>query len=89
MTEYVTRVRSLSDLKDGREVELFIQDLTPGPRKYDGEIVKAMVYSSPDRLPGGDRLWLRSALGRPYDKPWAIRITQRLGLAVMGRPYAQ
>ena len=89
MTEYVTRVRKLSELKDGQEVELFIQDLTPGPRKYDGEIVKAIVSSSPDKLPGGDVLWLRSVLGRAYDKPWAIKIKQRLGLAMPGRPYAR
>lgn len=89
MTEYVARVRKLSELKDGQEVELFIQDLTPGPRKYDGEIVKAIVYSSPDKLPGGDVLWLRSVLGRAYAKPWAIKITQRLGLAMPGRPYAR
>jgi len=81
MTEYVTRVRDLSDLKDGQE--------TPGPRKYDGEIVKAIVSSSPDKIAGGDVLWLRSVLGRPYDKPWTIKITQRLGLAIPGRPYAQ
>ncbi len=89
MTEYVTRVHSLSNLKDGEEAELFIQDLTPGPRKYNGEIVKGIIASSPDKLPGADVLWLRSVLGRPYEKPWAIKITQRLGLAIPGRPYAQ
>jgi len=89
MTEYVTRVRNLSDLKDGQEVELFIQDLTTGPQKYNGEIVKAVVSRSPDKLPGSDVLWVRSVLGRPYDKPWAIKVTQRLGLAIPGRPYAQ
>ena len=89
MTEYVARVKNLGDLKEGQEVELFLQDLTPGPRKYDGEIVKAIVSSSPDKIPGGDVLWVRSALGRAYDKPWAIKITQRLGLAIPGRPYAQ
>ncbi len=89
MIEYVTRVRNLGDLKEGQEVELFLQDLTPGPRKYDGEIVKAIVSSSPDKISGGDVLWVRSVLGRPYDKPWGIKITQRLGLAIPGRPYAQ
>ena len=89
MTEYVARVKSISDLKDGQEVQLFVQDLTQGPRKYDGEIVKAIVHSSPDKAPGGDILWLRSVLGRAYDKPWGIKITQRLGLAIPGRPYAQ
>jgi len=89
MTEYVARVQSLSSLKDGEEVELFIQDLTPGPGKYAGEIVKAIVASSPDKLPGADILWLRSVLGRPYEKPWAMKITRRLGVTIPGRPYAQ
>ena len=89
MTEYVTRVKSINDLKDGQEVQIFVQDLTPGPRKYDGEIVKAIVYSSPDKASGGDKLWLRSALGRAYDNPWGIKITQKLGLEIPGRPYAQ
>ncbi|MFC1906542.1 phenylphosphate carboxylase subunit gamma [Chloroflexota bacterium] len=89
MTEYVARVQSLSSLRDGEEVELFIQDLTPGPRKYAGEIVKAIVASSPDKLPGADILWLRSVLGRPYEKPWVIKITQKLGLTIPGRPYTQ
>ena len=61
MTEYVTRVKSINDLKDGQEVQLFVQDM----------------------------LWLRSALGRAYDKPWGIKITQKLGLAIPGRPYAK
>ena len=87
MAEYVTRVKNLNDLKDGQEVELFIQDLTPGPRKYDGQRVKAIVYSSPDKIPGGDVLRLRSALGRPYDKPWGMKITQRLELGLPGRPW--
>lgn len=88
MAEYVARVKNLNDLQDGQEVELFIQDLPPGPRKYNGERVRAIISSSPDRIPGGDVLWLRSALGRPYDKPWVIKITQRLGLALPGHPYA-
>jgi len=87
LSEYVAIVSNIKDLKDGQTVELFVQDLTPGPRKYNGEVVKAVVYLSPDRLPGGDILWLRSPLGRLYDKPYAMRITRRLGVAVPGRPY--
>ncbi len=88
MTEYITRVKSLTDLKEGEEIELFIQDLTPGPRKYDAQIVKAVVSSSPDKIPGGDVLWVRSPLGKLYEKPWGIKITQKLELAMPGRPYA-
>lgn len=88
MTEYTTRVKSLDALKEGGEIELFIQDLTPGPRKYDAQIVKAMLSSSPDKASGGDVLWVRSPLGKLYEKPWGIKITQRLDLTMPGRPYA-
>ncbi len=88
MTEYLTRVKDINELPNGQEVELFIQDLTPGPRKYDGEMVKAIISSFPDKIPEGDVLWLRSTLGRPCGKPWVMKITQRLELALPGRPYA-
>ena len=89
MTEYFTIVRDIKELKEGEEIELFVQDLTPGRRKYRGQMVKAEVSSLPGKLPGGDVLWLRSMLGRRYHKPWAIKITERLGVALPGRPYAQ
>ena len=90
MTEYVTKVKNLAELKDGDEVGLFIQDLTPGPRKYNGERVKAIIAHSPDKLPGGngDVLYFQSVLGRTYDKPWVMRITKKLELATPGRPYS-
>ena len=90
MTEYVTKVKDFHELKDGDEVELFIQDLTPGPRKYDGERVKAVIAHSPDKLPGGDGniLYFQSVLGRSYGKPWVMKITQKLELATPGRPYS-
>lgn len=90
MTEYTARVPNYNELKDGEEIELFIQDLTPGPRKYNGQRVKAIIARSPDKLPGGkgDMLWLQSPLGRPYPQPWAMKITQKLELTVPGRPYS-
>ncbi|MFC1906505.1 phenylphosphate carboxylase subunit gamma [Chloroflexota bacterium] len=88
MAEYVTKLRNLGDLQDGANLELFIQDLAPGPRKYDGERVKAVVSSSIDDTPSGDVLWVRSALGRMQDKRWGLKITERLGVAMPGRPYA-
>jgi len=90
MTEYVAKVKNLNELKDGDEVELVIQDLTPGPRKYNTERVKAIIARSPDKLPGGkgEILHLQSVLGRSYGKPWVMKITQKLELATPGRPYS-
>lgn len=91
MTDYVARVKNYHEMKDGDEVELFIQDLSPGPRKYDGQRVRAIVARSSDKLPGGggDRLFLQSVLGRPYGEPWFMRITRKLDLGIPGRPYSQ
>lgn len=90
MTEYVAKVKNLNELKDGDELELFIQVLTPGPRKYDGQRVKAIIARSPDKLPGGDGdiLHLQSVLGRSYGKPWVMKITQQLEISTPGRPYS-
>ena len=88
MTEYLGWVKTLDDARDGQEMELLVQDLTPGKRKYDSEIVRAVIASSRERLPGADVLWLRTALGRPVEKPWYIKIVKRLGVGIKGRPYA-
>ncbi len=90
MTEYVTKVKKFAELKDGDEMGLFIQDLTPGPRKYNGERVKAIIAHAPEKLPGGDGdvVYFQSVLGRSYGKPWVMRITRKLDLAAPGRPYS-
>ncbi|MBI4288491.1 MAG: phenylphosphate carboxylase subunit gamma [Chloroflexi bacterium] len=72
--EYVTFVRDFKSLPQGKEIEITIRDLTPGPRKYDAKIVKAVVSEDPARMPEGDLLWLRSATGVLSAKPWAIQV---------------
>ena len=61
--EYVTWLVIDEQLAEGQEIELTIRDLTPGREKYNGRNVKAIVSSSPDRLPEGDILWIRSGTG--------------------------
>jgi hypothetical protein len=85
--KYSTFVESIDMLAEGREVELCIRDLTPGPRKYDARIVVAIVSSSPDRLPDADVLEVRSPTGFRYPKPWAIKIIEERGDFYPGRPY--
>ena len=75
--EYSTTVEKPNDLPDGGEIELFIKDLTPGPRKYDTRKVLAKVASSADKLPDGDILWLRTKMGKKLEKPWAIKILKQ------------
>ena len=38
--------RDLKDLVEGEEMVLTIRDLTPGPRKYDAQIVRAKVIAA-------------------------------------------
>lgn len=84
--EYVTFVRKISDLTDGKET-LFIKDLSPGPQKYDTKLVRAEVARQPESLPRGDLLWIRSETGYLHPQPWAIRILEELPPHVPGQPW--
>ncbi|MGD8227207.1 MAG: hypothetical protein PVI20_05465 [Desulfobacteraceae bacterium] len=86
-TEYQTFVGTPDILKEGQEIKLAVKDLSPGPRKYDCRIVKALVARDPQKLPGSDVLWLRSLVGRRFPEPWAIKITEELGDSMPVTPY--
>lgn len=86
--EYQAFIADLSRVTEGVEVELNIKDLTPGPRKYDSRLVKAMLFSSPEQLPEGDIVWLRSPGGFLHPKPWAMKVTQELGEYMPVPPYS-
>ncbi|KJS00763.1 MAG: hypothetical protein VR68_06730 [Peptococcaceae bacterium BRH_c4a] len=85
--EYLTYVRKYADLQNGVR-NLFIKDLTPGPRKYDTKQVKAMIARSSADLPEGDILWVRSEMGVLDPDPWSIKILEDLPDYVEGRPYS-
>ncbi len=85
--EYVTFVRSFQGLPEGKELELTVRDLSPGPRKYNARVVKAILSRSPEKMPG-DVLWLRSWTGFLHPHPWAIRIVQELGECLDKPPYS-
>ncbi len=85
--EYSTMVHTLDDLPDGGETELFIRDLTPGPRKYDSRHVRARVASSQDKLPGGDILRVRSLVGVMFPETWYIKVVQDIQDYQPGQPY--
>ena len=85
--EYSTFVSDPQGLPQGQEIKLAIKDLTPGPRKYDCRIVKAIIASSPDKIEGGDVLRLRSLVGITFPQPWAIKIVEELGDSIPRPPY--
>ena len=84
--EYVTFVRRLADLGEGKQV-LFIKDLTPGPRKYDTKLVRAELSRNAEKLPDGDLLRIRSETGYLHPEPWAIKILEELPPYVPGQPW--
>lgn len=84
--EWQTFVKKFDDMQEG-EFELFIKNLTPGPRKYDTKRVRAKVAKSKTSLTGGDILWIRSESGLKAPDPWYIEILDELSESIPGRPW--
>lgn len=76
MMEYDTFVKSLEELTQGKEIELYVRDLTPGRNKYLVRHVKGVVSNVP--LPQSQTLWLRFHTGYKHPQPWGIKITEEL-----------
>ena len=76
MATYETFVlASLSELKEGEEQVIDIRDA----ETYEPKVVKAIVSSSPEKLPGADTLRIRWRRGQLVPQPWAIKIIEDLG----------
>jgi hypothetical protein len=84
--EWQTFVRKFEDLHEG-EVELFIKDLTPGPRKYDTKQVRAAVSKAKESLSNGEVLRIRSESGVTGLELWYIKILEELPEWVPGKPW--
>jgi hypothetical protein len=84
--EWQTFVRKFEDLSEG-EVDLFVKDLTPGPKKYDTKHVRAKIARSKGNLPDGDLLRIRSESGIATLEPWYIKILEELPEWVPGKPW--
>jgi len=87
-TEYQTFITKSEDIPEGQEVELVIKDLTPGPRKYDGSRVKAVVYKSEKSITGGCTLYVRSEVGVLQPRLWTIKIIEELPDLIPSPPYS-
>lgn len=84
--EYQTFVRQFKDLKEGKR-ELFIKDLSPGPRKYDTKHVLAKISKDPKKLADADILRIRSEAGTLDNQVWGIKILKELPESVPGHPW--
>ncbi len=88
-TQYLTFVSNPERLPEGQEIKLAIKDLTPGPRKYDCRLVKAIISRSAEGIEEGDVLWLKSLVGTLFPKPWALKIVEELGDSIPRPPYQE
>ena len=76
MAEYeLFIITDLSELKEGVETIVDVRSIdTVEMRK-----VKAILSSSPEKLPGADTLWIRWQRGYLHPQPWAIKIIEDMG----------
>jgi len=64
-----------SELIDGKEQEIHIRDA----ETYEQRVVRAIISSSPEKLPDSDSLRVRWQRGQPLPNLWAIKIIKDLG----------
>ncbi|MDY6971253.1 MAG: hypothetical protein SV775_02880 [Thermodesulfobacteriota bacterium] len=76
MAEYeLYLVRDLSELKEGEAQVINVRK----KENYEMRVVKAIVNSSGERLPGADKIWLRTKVGEQLSQPWSIKILKDYG----------
>jgi hypothetical protein len=87
--EWLTLLNDVGKLPLHNEVFLFVKDLTPGPRKYDTHLVKAVLTPTPEANEQGGILRFRSTLGRPLPEIRGIRIIEETEPHVPGKPFSE
>lgn len=63
--------------KEGAEVLIKIRDRDT----FETRVVRAIVSSRPEELPGGDRLWIKDVTGvkeLAFEQPWAIKVIEEV-----------
>jgi hypothetical protein len=85
--EYLTFLESPEKLPLGEPVAVFIKDLSPGRRKYNNRLVRAIICREYEPLTGNDRLILSSLSGKRHAENLTIKIIEELGEYVRGTPY--
>ena len=76
MATYETFIlRDPNEIADGAEQVIQIRDA----ETYEQKVVRAIVSSSPQKLPGADTLRIRWQRGQLVPQPWAIKIIEDLG----------
>ncbi len=73
MAEYeLFVINDLSELKEGEETIVNVRSTDT----VETRVVKAILSSKQEELPGADTLWIRWQRGRKHPQPWAIKILE-------------
>jgi len=62
------------DVASGKEIEVNLYN----KETYEVVSVRAIMIESPDQSTEGDILWVRDFNGRVEEKPWKVKIIERL-----------
>lgn len=76
MSQWEVFVSDLSELPEGRDVELTIRTLEPGIHKYTYKRAKVRLSKSPDELP--DRLQVRYGRGQLAPQRFSMRVLEEV-----------
>jgi phenylphosphate carboxylase gamma subunit len=76
MSHWEVFVNDVSELAEGRDLELTIRTLDPGVHKYTYKRVKAQVSAALDRHP--DRLQVRLGRGQLSKSTFSIRVLEEV-----------
>lgn len=69
-------VMDMSELAEGRELELSIRTLDPGRQKYTYQRVRCQVSSKPDQF--ADSLQVRMGRGQLSDRKFSIKVLEEV-----------
>ncbi|MBI4478315.1 MAG: hypothetical protein HY654_14165 [Acidobacteria bacterium] len=68
-------VKDLGELKQDEETIVEVRNMAT----VETRRVRAILSSSPKKMPDADTLWIRWQRGYKHPDPWAIRIIEDLG----------
>jgi phenylphosphate carboxylase gamma subunit len=76
MNQWEVFVMDMSELAEGRNLELSIRTLNPGHHKYTYKHVRCQVSANPEKLP--DRLQVRMGRGQLNAAKFSIQVIEEI-----------
>ena len=76
MNQWEVFVMEMTELAEGKDIELSIRTLNPGVQKYTYKRVRAQVSSSPDKF--ADQLQVRLGRGQLSAARYSIKVIEEI-----------